>query len=392
MPTVLIDLDVAPVTSERPTARVTGSRRLARVVAVAGLVLLLLGGAAVLPRGAGVVEVLRADGVGLSSGLLTTQAVYIARTDGRVEAIPLCEGCPSWRAEITSGQRLQLAGSTLVVDSNDAGVATFLDARTGTVLWSQDGFPFVQLVGGRAAEWSPDDGVLRLRELRTGRLFWKRPASAFAGDETRVVLLDGTRAAVYAAADGRELTGPRALSVRGEWDFSVPGATVQLVGERLIAISGASVAAFRLDGLEREWRTPVASPFGAAACGGGLLCVVGFEGLTMLDPASGRVRWSGPQWRLVSESEVLTGDDGRSARVDLATGRVTHDFGRGRPVGDLLFYPEGDRTTLVGADDGRVRGVIPRVTPDACQRAGDLLSCLRHDLTVSVWRFARENH
>lgn len=388
---MLIDLDVVPTSPERSSARATGSRRYA-LVAVAALVLLLLGGAAVLPRGPGVVEVLKADGLGLSAGLLTTEAVYIARSDGRIEAVPLCEGCPAWNVKITTGQRLQLAdGGTLVVDSNDAGVATFLDARTGTVLWSQDGFPFVQLVGGRVAEWSPEDGVLRLRDLRTGRLFWKRAASAFAGDETRVVLLDGARAAVYAAADGRELTGPRPLGVRGEVDFSLPGAAVEVVGERLVVIGGRWVAAFRLDGLEPEWRTPTVSPFGVTGCGEGLLCVVGFEGLTTLEPATGRVRWSGPQWRLVTDGDVLTDKDGRSARVDLATGRVVQDFGRGRPVHDLVFYPEGARTTLVGAGDGRVRGVIPRVTPDACQRAGDLLACLRHDLTVTVWRFARGN-
>ncbi|MBL7256437.1 PQQ-binding-like beta-propeller repeat protein [Paractinoplanes lichenicola] len=377
---MLIDLDVTPVDRER----VRATRPVAYVVvAVAVVTLLLLAGSAVLPRGAGVVEVLKADGMGLSASLLTTEAVYIVRADGRVEATPLCAGCPEWRTQVTTGQRLRLgAGGTLVVDENDAGAATFLDARTGAVLWSLSGFPIVELVGGRVAEWSPEDGVLRLRELRTGRLFWKRPAEAFVGDDRRVVLLEKGRAAVYAAESGRELTGWRDVGVRGE-----PGAVAaQIVGERLVVFDAQRIAGFRLDGLEREWQTPVVSPFGVGGCGDGLLCAIGFEGLTVLDPATGRVRWSGPQWRLVSNGGLLTDESGRSARVGLATGRVEHDFGRGRPIDHLLFYPEGDRTTLVGAADGRVRGVIPRVTPDACQTAGDLLSCLRYDLTVTIWR------
>ncbi|GAB2591275.1 hypothetical protein Aab01nite_39290 [Paractinoplanes abujensis] len=382
---MLIDLDVVPAERER----VRATRPVAYVVvAVAALALLLLGGSAVLPRGAGVVEVLKADGTGLSAGLLTTEATYIVRADGQIEATPLCAGCPAWSAQITTGQRLRMGdGGTLVVDENEAGVVTFLDARTGAVLWSRSGFPIVELVGGRVAEWSPDDGMLRLRELRTGRLFWQRPAEAFVGDDKRVVLLDEGRAAVYAADSGRELTGWRDLGVRGELRFFSPGtAAAQIVGERLIVFDAQQVAAFRLDGLQGEWLTPVVSPFGMAACGGGLLCAIGFEGLTVLDPASGKVRWRGPQWRTLAGGRVLTDENGRSARVDVATGRIEHDFGRGRPIDHLLFYPEGNRTTLVGADDGRVRGVIPRVTPDACQTAGDLLSCLRYDLTVTVWR------
>ncbi|MBM2615122.1 PQQ-binding-like beta-propeller repeat protein [Actinoplanes sp. LDG1-06] len=356
-------------------------------MAVVAAALLLLGGSAALPRGSGVVEVLKADARGLSAELLTTEALYVVRSDGLVQATPLCAGCPSWSAQITAGQRVTSAGAgTLVIDANDAGVATFVDARTGAVLWSRDGFPVVQLVGGRVADWNPEDGVLSVRDLRTGRLFWKRPAAGFTGDDRRIVLLEGTRAAVYAAEDGRELTGFSDLGVPEELNFSAPGAGALIVGERLIVFGGNRIASYRLDGLSREWIKKVVSPYAVASCGDALLCAIGYEGATVLDLVTGVERWNGEQWRLVTESGVLTDVNGRSARVDLATGRVEADFGRGRPVSDLVFYPEGDRTTLVGPEDGRVRAVIPRVTPDACSTAGDLLACRRYDLTVTVWR------
>ncbi|MBU2670676.1 PQQ-like beta-propeller repeat protein [Actinoplanes bogorensis] len=383
---MLIDLDVAP--PSREPVRAVRSAGYA-VVALLVLALLVLGGSAAPARGSGLVQVLKADGQGLSASLLTTESVYVARSDGLVEATPLCPGCPAWSTQTTAGQRLQPGGDgTLVLDANETGVATFLDARTGAVLWSQNGFPVVHLIGGRVADWHPDDGALRLRDPRTGRLFWKRPAEAFVGDENRIVLINDARAAVYAAGDGREITGPRGLDVPGNPDFAAPGWSALMVGERLIVFGGGHVAAFRADGLVREWLISL-SPYAVAGCGIGLLCTVGVQGVTVLDLATGRTRWTGPQWQVVTEDGMLTDEAGRSARVDLATGRIEHDFGRGRPADGLVLYPEGDRTTLVGAADGRVRGVIPRVTPDACSRAGDLFACLRYDSTVTVWRLGR---
>jgi hypothetical protein len=79
-------------------------------------------------------------------------------------------------------------------------------------------------------------------------------------------------------------------------------------------------------------------------------------------------------------------ESGRSAQVDLATGRVVRDLGFAAAVGDLLLYPEPGRTTVIGLTDDRVRGVLPMVLPRACSTAGSYLACERSDITITVWR------
>ncbi len=384
---MVIDLDVAPV---RPVSvRVSGRLRFGAIV-VAALVLAVAGGAAPVARLRG--PVLTLGDPGLVTSLLTAEALYTVRTgDGdttTIEAHPLVPHGPGWTAEAEGGARPGLTeeGSTLVLEASDAGVTTFLDARTGRVRWSLPDRGAVRVFGDRVADWRRDSGRMLIRELATGAVLWSRPAAAFTGDDNHVVIVDEKGgAAVYAAADGREVTARPGVDLRRTVDFPAPYAAALIEGERLFVFGDDHIAGFRLADLTRLWLVPVASPFAVGSCGDDLLCTVaGSAGLTVLDAGTGAVRWTGPQWRRV-EGAILSEEDGHSARVDLATGRVERDFGRGSPVGDLMLYAEG-RTLVLGQTDGRVLAALPGITPGSCRAAGDHLACRRPDGSIAVWR------
>lgn len=378
---MVIDLDVA-----RPANTIPAKpRRPARywTVAVAALVLVLAGGAAAPERAGGITEVLTVDGQGSLTSLLTDEAFYTVRTDGHVEALPLCAGCPRWSSRTKPGQRLTAAGEdTLIVDGGETADVTFLDARTGALRWRLRDTLAVDVIGGRIAAWDVEKHILRMRDLRTGRVLWSRPAFNYSADEAYAVILDETGGAtVVDAANGAELT-PR-------HDLGLPNPAAQLVGDRLIVLGGSYLAAFSRDGLSREWVTATNSAYGVVPCGSGLLCAFGPAGLTVLDPADGSVRWTGPTWQGMGEGGVLLGESGRAAVVDLATGRVERLLGRSAPVGGMLLFPEPGRTSVIGLADGRLRGVLPLVLPSACSAAGPYLGCETPDVTFTVWRLGR---
>ncbi|MCY1142079.1 PQQ-binding-like beta-propeller repeat protein [Actinoplanes sp. Pm04-4] len=375
---MLIDLDAAPEPSLSPAR----ARRPVRywIVAVLVLVLILVGGSAAPGRPGGIAEVLTVEGQGTVASLLTGEAFYLAHMNGTIEARPLCAGCPKWSTRGTPGQRLTMAeGDTLILDGNDTAESIFLDARTGALRWRLNNALAVDPYGGRVAAWSFEDRVLRMRDLRSGRALWSRPAFNYSADDAYVVIADKAGGAtVYDAATGRERTPRRELGV--------PDPAVQLVGERVLLLGGSYLAAYHRDGLSREWITSTPAAYGVLPCGDGLLCVFGAEGLTVLDAADGSVRWADPAWTGMGADGVLTEEGGRTAIVDLATGRVERELGRTAPVGDSLLFPEPGRTTVVGLSDGRVRGVLPLVSPGACSAAGPFLACETPNVTFTVWR------
>ncbi|MCM4081643.1 outer membrane protein assembly factor BamB family protein [Paractinoplanes hotanensis] len=378
---MVIDLDVVRPASAIPAKPRRPARY--RVVAVAAFVLALAGGAAAPDRAVGITEVLTVDGQGSLTSLLTDEAYYTVRTDGHVEALPLCTGCPRWSSRTKPGQRLTVAGEdTLIVDVNETAQVTFLDARTGALRWRLDDTLAVDVIGGRVAAWDVEKHILQMRDLPTGRVLWSRPAFNYSADEAYAVILDEAGGAtVVDAANGAELTPRR--------DLGLPNPAARLVGDRLIVFGGSYLAAFSRDGLSREWITATNSPYGVTPCGPGLLCAFGSAGLTVIDPADGSVRWTSPTWHGMGESGVLFEESGRSAVVDLATGRVERELGRSGPVGGLLLVTEPGRTSVIGLADGRVRGVLPLVLPSACVAAGPYLGCEKSDVTFTVWRLGR---
>ena len=392
---VLIDLDAGP--APRPVVR---SNRRYGALAVTALLVALLGGAVPAAVTRELVPVLQSRGRPVSTGLLTGAALYTQRAgpaDGlsQIEARPLAPGGPSWTAFVPaagSGLVLDDSGTVLVVAAGDAG-ATFLDAATGRERWRADGGVTVRVVGGRAAEWAPgldsDPGRLRMRDLATGRPLWSRPAATFAVDAAhrRVVTLEATgRAAVYAASDGRVLTGPRDLGVAWEAGLPEPYAPAEVLDDRVVVMGPDLVAAYRLDGLTPLWRTRVEAAVLVQRCGG-QVCVLTSGGLTVLDPATGATGWRSTRWRGIAEDgSTLLDEGGRATRVDFATGRVERELGRGLVVGGLLLRDDGERTSVVRFGDGRTLGALPRQSLDACTAGGGHLACATDATTMTVWR------
>ncbi|MGK5684716.1 outer membrane protein assembly factor BamB family protein [Actinoplanes sp. URMC 104] len=386
---MLIDLDVAP-----PAPRRAGRRRAipyALVALVAGLLLLIGGAAAPSPEPA-LVPVLTTVVGTAPATLLTATAFYTVRTDGlsaTLEARPLVDGGPAWTVETVPAQSVTPAGGTLVVEAYDTGVAAFVDARTGRTRWQVRGYPVIQVLGDRVAVWSPDSGILAMRDLTTGRGLWSLAAAAFTSDGTYVVVFDPDGgAAVHAAADGRTVTSRRSLGLRWGVGFPSPAASALVDGDRLVVYGPDFVAAFRVDGLARLWLTRTATPFDVRRCGTGLICASAEQtGLTVLDAATGAIRWNRAGRRdPTTAGDILVGSDGDVTRLDLASGRVERDFGAATPVGDVLLYADGARTWVVDRT-GRVRGTLPPVTPpSACAAAGDYLACPTAGGTTTVWR------
>jgi hypothetical protein len=146
----------------------------------------------------------------------------------------------------------------------------------------------------------------------------------------------------------------------------------------------SDVAAFRGDDLAPLWRTPVSTPLDLAGCGAAI-CVRQTNGLTVLDPATGGVRWAGPRFRTLTAAGVATDASGYFAEVDPATGRVLRERGRGGVVGDFVLRTDRHHTLVIGPG-GRVGGVLPPVAPSFCIAAGPYLGCSTTGRVATVWR------
>ncbi|WP_213013091.1 outer membrane protein assembly factor BamB family protein [Paractinoplanes toevensis] len=406
---MLIDLDAMPAPA-RP--RPWPVRRLLKPAALAALLLLVIGGAASPAQARVIDKVADTGGTSVSTQLLTPAALYTAHLRGGVdrsvvEAVPLVPGGPRWQVAITADQpglSMNDDGTTLMVRPGQQGPITFLDARTGKVRWRIGDFAAAHLLGDRVVYWEPaiSDGPaaalerVRMADVTTGRTIWERSGQPMALDvdrQRRTVLAvdqDGI-AAVYAAADGHVLASGRDLGVDPfEWmvleDQGI--STTEIIGDNVYVHSETFVAAFRLRDLKPLWRTPVADPQVLGGCGA-LACVIGPRGLTVLDPATGRIRWSSPRWRSITSEGLAVAGDFTAVRLDPATGQVVTVLGRGEVIGDLLMRYDRDRTWVTRLADGEIIGVLPLIGPAACERAGPYLACATAGQTVTVWNVRR---
>jgi outer membrane protein assembly factor BamB len=392
---VLIDLDVAPAPS--PDRVRQPPWRALRIVIVA-VVLLLLGGAGAPPRRWAFTEVGGSGGRATMATLLSPEALYTAhgreREEGGVElfARPLAPGGPSWNVTVDQvwpqdGVRLIRSGSVLVV-SGGGGVAV-LDPRTGREVWPASEWADVLVLGDRAVLVGFDEAdTLRLADLATGRILWTRRAEVGDAmlDATGQYLLVLDRqggAQVRSAADGR-LLGSRHLDE--SVDAEAPAVTV--AGDRAYVFGPTTVTALRLADLAPAWPRPagVLMPSGATACGD-LICVRGARGVTALDPGTGAVRWTSPDWFSYVDG-VARAKDGRIVVLDPATGRVTRKLGRGEVTGGLMLRAVAGNTEVADLRTGQFYGTLPGVLPYGCKAVADLLACSTLGGTT-VWRMSR---
>jgi hypothetical protein len=409
---VFIDLDTRPA----PPSRAVRRRPRLELVVVASLLLLL--GGAVRPDGHDGLRVVASSGdLAVSTSLLTPSVLYTADVDAKVRSRPLTPGGPQWSTPVpTDGGQMTLArsGSVVIVGFGVANPTTFLDAATGAVLWQTDTGDDVVVLGDRAAVWTygddPGRSDLGVADLRTGHRRWSRvvndEAALVGTADGRVVISfdHAGRATAYAAADGRVLAARRILglgtAVHADADLADypdeadhPGVGVTVVGDRLYAYRGSSVAAYRAADLVRLWQTTTGATR-VTGCGPAV-CATAPDGVRVLDPATGSVRRFGTNWRSVDADGVASAGDGEATLVDLTTGRDIRALGRGEPAGDLMLQYDdhggSGRTWVLGLRDGRPIGTLPGVVPYRyrCAALGDLLTCPTGGLTVTVWQIRR---
>jgi hypothetical protein len=133
----------------------------------------------------------------------------------------------------------------------------------------------------------------------------------------------------------------------------------------------------------------VSRPQAVTRCGA-LACVLSDSGVTAFEPATGAVRWAGPQWRWITPDGYAVAGDLDAVRLDSATGEIVDHLGRGGPIGDLMLRFDRNQTWVLSLGDGRVLGVLPDlIFASSCEAAGEFLACPMAGQTVTVWRIPR---
>jgi outer membrane protein assembly factor BamB len=372
---VLIDLDVRP-----PATAATPSGIRGRVgLALAAVVLVLQAGGAAAPR-PGLPEVAAVPGPVSTAVVLTGDAVYTARENGDIGAVPLHPGGPEWTLDTGDTEPyLFMLGSLLAVAGTAFGDITLLDPRTGQKRWQPPPGATVRTLGAHVVLGGADG--LRVIDPATGRTVWSRPAMTglFAADDEFLVTAQDGRVAVLAAADGRVVAGPRQLSVDNEQLLA------RVIGDNLVIFDQSGITAYARSDLTRRWQRANDDVFDLNACGQ-WLCLATPTGLAVLDPRTGAERWTDDRWSFVHDDGIAIGGDAIVVRIDLATGRVLDEFGLGGTAGDLMLHVEKDRTLITRLADGGFLGSLPPVAPSGCAREGVHLACPVLGGTVRVWR------
>jgi outer membrane protein assembly factor BamB len=435
----LIDLDVAPPRPAGDRAdrrRARTSMRPLLVLAVAALALAVLGPAA--PPAPRMRLVLAAGGTAAAAFTLGRDALYTAsygvtnpNSESGIRRFDLRDGSLRWAASVN--QNVQN-----VVVNDDAGVLmarsgsdpriSFLDSRTGTLLWrSEQANTAVLGLTRRGVLIStdvPGGTRLRLADAHTGRSVWSRtvdervmfgPDDVWSGDPARVVVislagtvvtLDAGTGAVLGGGDfGVRLR--RAETLTGD---SASAATVG--GDRMVVRrrSGGrnTLTAYALTPFARLWERDDGAAGFAADCGG-VWCVArqsgdvyteggpADAGVDAVDPADGRLRWRAPGLGFAGRMGrfVIAGDTQEEPEISLldpATGRPVRRLGRVIRIDDLLLRRDAAvaGTTWVGTlDDAGAWHVLGRVDSAAaygCERAGRHLACPSDAGPTKVWR------
>lgn len=384
---VLIDLDEVP-----PPPRVQPEPSVVQpmIAMVALLLLFLLGGAAP-PPGDRAYEAANTGNRGVTGYLLAADAVYTVDATG-VEAEPLTKGGPRWRtALVVVAPELDLTGDTLVVWNRRESGVIVLDARTGRERWRIDSPGVAEVFGDRVVYWQVD-GQLRMADLADGRVRWQRTSGVLPirVDTAHGYVLGsdaGGGATVYSVDDGSVLSEGHQLGV-DPLESGLGVGSAEFVGDTLYMHAQTFVAAYRMPDLVLRWRDRILSPQYLGACGV-LICVSGDHGATALDPATGQARWTNPRWRSITPDGLAVGLDSRVARIDVTTGQVRAELGRGVIAGDLMLRYDGERTIVTTLAGGRVLGVLPVIAPSDCSTSGDRLACVTGSPAVTTWRFTR---
>jgi hypothetical protein len=292
---------------------------------------------------------------------------------------------------------------------------TALDAATGRVLWrggSADAVVLSVSRGGLLSQRSGNDrDRLWLTDSRTGREVWSRevdqagflgPNALFSTGSPRIAWMSPAGVVtVFGYADGAVLArGELGLNSPAAGDSARPDAVaVSIAGERIYAsrrVRGrTAVTAYAVPSMRRVWQLDDAPEGDFRDCGE-VLCIVGVQGVTVVDPASGAVRWRKPGWsdvrRFDRETLIATDDQAnpQAALLDAPSGREVRRLGQSLLAGDLLLRTEGSQT-LVSVPEGgsgglRTVGSLTDLASLRCAALDGCLACPTFDGSTRVWR------
>jgi outer membrane protein assembly factor BamB len=439
--TIVIDLGELrePAQSPRPAGRVTRERRTVLIL-VAAVLVAALGGASpwptpitpvVIPTAPGDVLFLNADryyvvspgGYVLTPDGYASEAAAPARTLSvyrlpdarRLAHLPLAVPGP-----VIS---VVAAGDVLLVShlaaSGDAPVTVGVDAGTGRSRWQQAAdFLALSPSGRTALLYDTGQGIGAPRWLAvdpaTGLTRW---TYAVRRRDVAELSWDGKEPGQFVTArwDGRvEVRDLETGALAVAADLPVPvartdaGPRIWATGDLLLLDESDGVTAYGLDRLDRRWRSDVdlTGSHLMLPCGGGLCFSGAAGGLHVLDPATGRLRWSSPRWlvpvdvdgRLLAAVGDEEPDGGEVVVLDPATGGRLGSLGmwqlagEARPDGRVVgLRPRSSSREVVfalldpAALTVRVLGRATDVVGD-CQVTAGALICRRLDASVAVWR------
>ena len=310
---------------------------------------------------------------------------------------------------------------TYQVDTVGTEATVALRAGTDLALWRAP---------ARLLSVSARDGVVLLREntpqfgdlywfgidLDTGRTRWsfEQPPQ---GHTTPAGFIDGfPRRLITATTAGhievRDTTNGTMVSegdVVARPGWSRRGITVWPTGDLVLVGGLGGLTAYTLAGLSPRWHSTLDLSGRWVQDCLDAICVFGYRGgVQVLDPATGRVRWTADRWtnaEVTGSYLLVSGNQGLEGRYPLAvvepvTGVVRGDFGAwwsagltradGTVVGlrqrigdDVVYYALLDPATLTV----RVLGTATAVSGD-CQATTEVLVCRRIDAGVAIWPLA----
>jgi hypothetical protein len=434
---VLIDLGELPPRGQRRIAPTLARRPIpyrAVLGVLAVLLLGLLGGAGYRPPpvGPAIIAAQLADATYISGNRLFivsagTDPFGSAVHNKIVSAYALPEGTLLSRTTVAvTGAIFDVVAVTdtiLVsyqVDTVGAEATVALVAGTDKAIWRHP---------ARLLAVSGADGLVLLREnspqfgslhwygvdLATGTTRWASDQPVFGytiealdqgGFPTRLVTAGVNGHLEVRDAVTGALTAKADVPVPPDW--RTRGISMWAADDMVLVGGQAGTTAYALADLSKRWANKVdlSERYVLPHCEDAV-CVVGtFEGVQVLDPATGRERWSSNHWGALEQvGAYLVADGpvgGRAAEpqavVDPVTGQQHGDFGqwhvagearpdgtvigvRQRPGEDVVWFASLDPATLAV----RVLGAAERVSGD-CQTTAEVLVCRRLDASVGIWQ------
>ncbi|GAA1605758.1 PQQ-binding-like beta-propeller repeat protein [Actinoplanes couchii] len=423
--TVIIDLGLdrgEPESYARPGRRTTSPWFGPALLAV--LLLFSVTGSAP-PPGPPLSALLRLP-IGPGDPFTTSGDRLLVQTAGELSAYDLESGAREWRVDQEIPvYRLRTGGGVLLLRPWSPGRSepgtTALSVSNGGLRWHNGrnviAFPgsgLMVAVDGVRSVYGSGRRVERSVEVLdppTGFTRWRLwvPSTAVLlgipahGDSPARMMLVGAdlTAQLYDVGTGALLAQRKLPSANYDPDNPVVAGGLVLI--RHPGPSGVEMSALDPETLRPLWTKPAGSLREIRACGR-LACVMGLDGVRMIDPATGDELWHRPGWRRVEETgghlvAYADGPDSPAGIVHPRTGEVQVDLTGWRPVsgvtadGSLLVVrgiAPGPRTMIAVASPGAARPRLLAELPTGtgeCQTVPDRLICRSMYGELNVWAY-----